>query len=123
MTGGVCLNIANVMERFVILSGIDKSECAHWQTVVDDACDYIEAHSLIKEPNHSQMKRLEMLSAAYAYRLYCRCNDNNITSFTAGEVKIISRGGNNRAETLWKELAAKSKDLIENEEFLFGRVM
>ena len=118
------MNIATVTSRFAVISGLDGSEVYKWRTLIDDACVYIETHSKTKNPDENEIKRLEMLCAVYAFRLYCMCNDENITSFTAGDVKITSPdGGKNKGEILWKEYVEKSGDLIDTQSFLFGRVI
>lgn len=118
------MNIANVMERFALLCGIDKSEAASWRTIIDDAGEYINRRLLIENPDASQQKRIELLTAAYAYKTYCKCNENNVSAFTAGEVHITSSAPKGRkAEELWKGLLAESGDLIRGDEFLFGRVI
>lgn len=119
------MNIANVTSRFALISGLDASEVYKWSTLIEDACSYIESH--LKSHNHTerQIRRLEMLCAVYAYRLYCMCNEENITSFTAGDVKITSslKDRDNKGEILWQEYAENSKDLIDTQSFLFGRVI
>lgn len=118
------MNIANVTSRFAMLSGLANSEVHNWHTLIDDACSYIESHIKKQNPDENDIKRLEMLCAVYAFRLYCMCNDENITSFTAGDVKITSPDGSkNKGENLWKEYAQNSKDLIDVQSFLFGRVI
>ena len=118
------MNIANVTSRFAMISGLDGNEVYKWRTLIDDACVYIETHSKTKNPDENEIKRLEMLCAVYAFRLYCMCNDENKTSFTAGDVKITSPdGGKNKGESLWKEYVGKSGDLIDTQSFLFGRVI
>ena len=51
------------------------------------------------------------------------CNDDNITSFTAGDVHITSPDGGSKAESLWKEYSQKSQDLLDTKGFIFGRVV
>ena len=118
------MNIANVMERFALLCGIEKSEAASWRTIIDDAGEYINRRLLIENPDASQQKRIELLTAAYAYKTYCKCNENNVSAFTAGEVHITSpQRKSDTAETLWQRLCAESRDLIRGGNYLFGRVM
>lgn len=65
--------------------------------------------------------RLENLCAVYAFKLYSLCNDDSISSFSAGDLKISSSAdGESRAERLWREYADKSQDLIGREKFLLG---
>lgn len=116
------MNIANVMTRFSALSGIENSQLYKWHTLIEDACAFVSSKCIKSELDENDIKRLEMLCAVYALKMSSMCNDDNITSFTAGDVKITSSGGNN-FEKLWSELAAKSADLIKIDGFLFGRVM
>ncbi|HCA04681.1 MAG TPA: hypothetical protein DEO32_02155 [Ruminococcaceae bacterium] len=118
------MNIANVTKRFVLLSGIDKSEAVKWRTLIDDSCAYIENRLLVENPDRAQQRRIEALCAAYAYKTYCMCNDTDISAFTAGEVHISSPARQDgKAQKLWKSLLNESVDLIRGDEFLFGRVI
>ena len=69
-------------------------------------------------------RRLELLCAVYAYRLYAMCRQNDFSSFKAGDVSFTSpaRKADN-AEKLWLEQLAKCDDLIKKDGFLFGRVV
>lgn len=118
------MNIATITGRFALLCGIDKREAAAWRPLIEDACAYINSHLLVDDPDEAQKKRLEMLCAAYAYKNYCMCNDNSLSSFTAGEVHIASPvRQEKRAKELWNSLLSESGDLIRSENFLFGRVI
>ncbi|MED9969522.1 MAG: hypothetical protein UFA98_05860 [Ruminococcus sp.] len=118
------MNIANVMERFSLLCGIDISEASKWRSVIEDSEAYINSRLLVDEPTAEQQKRIDMLVAAYAYKTYCLCNENNVTAFKAGEVQLTSsaRRGDG-AQKLWRKLISQSGDLISGDEFLFGRVI
>ncbi|MEE0913791.1 MAG: hypothetical protein U0L76_04300 [Ruminococcus sp.] len=115
------MNIANVTSRFSMLSGLSNSEIYKWRTLIEDACAYVETHLVKDDPDESDTKRIEMLSAVYALKLYSLCNDDNITSFTAGDVHITSPDSSkSRADRLWLEYSQKCADLIGTENFLFG---
>ena len=114
------MNIANITKRFALYCGIDGSEAYKWKSIVDDAVLYVE--SLVTKDNLSDNdeERLENLCAVYAYKLYSLCNDDSISSFSAGDLKISSSAdGESRAEKLWREYADKSQDIIGREKFLF----
>lgn len=118
------MNVANITSRFALLTGLDNSSLYKWRVLIDDACAYIKSHTKKTALDESETKRLEMLCAVYAFRLYCMCNDENITSFTAGDVQITSPdGAKDKAELLWKEYSEKSQDLIDTSNFIFGRVI
>ena len=118
------MNIANVTSRFALLSGLDNSEIYKWRTLIDDACDYVKAITEKDNLDESETRKLEMLSAVSALKLYSLCNDENITSFTAGDVQITSpKSSENKGERLWKEYSEKYSELIDTKEFLFGRVI
>ena len=96
------MNIANITKRFALYSGIDGAETYKWKSIIDEL-------------------RLENLCAVYAFKLYSLCNDDSISSFSAGDLKISSSAdGESRAEKLWREYADKSQDLIGREKFLLG---
>lgn len=122
------MNVANVTSRFALLAGLEDDEIYRWKMLVDDACGYIESIVIKDDCGADDKKRLEMLCAAYAFRLYSLCGSEGKTdSFTAGDVHITSSAadGAERAEKLWREYAEKSDDLIDlnRSEFLFGRVI
>ncbi len=118
------MNIANIASRFVLLTGLDNSEIYKWQALIDDACSYVSSLVVKDKLDDNDTKRLEMLCAVYAFRLYSLCNDENITSFTAGDVHIASPDSSkDRGDRLWREYAEKASDLIKGEKFLFGRVI
>lgn len=118
------MNIANVTSRFALLSGLENSEIYKWKTLIEDACDYVKSITVKENPDESESRRLEMLCAAYALKLYSLCNDKNITSFTAGDVQITSPDRKEtRGERLWKEYSEKYCELIDTKSFLFGRVV
>jgi hypothetical protein len=117
------LNVVNITSRFALLTGLDKAELYKWRVLIDDACAYIKSHTKKTELDESETKRLEMLCAVYAFRLYSMCNDDNITSFTAGDVHITSPDVGSKAESLWKEYSQKSQDLLDTKGFIFGRVV
>ena len=117
------MNVTNITSRFALLTGLDKAELYKWRVLIDDACAYIKSHTKKTELDESETNRLEMLCAVYAFRLYSMCNDENITSFTAGDVHIASPNVGNKAESLWKEYSQKSQDLIDTKDFIFGRVV
>lgn len=118
------MNIANVTERFALLSGVENKELGKWRTLIDDACAFVEEHAIVTDPDKKQTRRMELLSAAYAFRLYEMCSEDKITSFTAGDVKITSSAaGKSKSERIWNELCSQSGDIINTTEFIFGRIV
>ena len=118
------MNIANITSRFALLTGFENSEIYKWKTLIDDACDYIESITVKENLTESETRKLEMLCAVYAFRLYSLCNEENITSFTAGDVKITSpQSRNDRSERLWLECFEKCRGLVDTGKFIFGRVV
>lgn len=116
------MNIANVTSRFALISGLSDDEVYKHRALIDEACEYVSSLVVKSEFDKSDEKRLEMLSAAYALRLYCLCNNDNITSFVAGDVHITSPDGGDKAERLWQEYYRLCEDIVESRDFLFGRV-
>lgn len=116
------MNIANVTARFAAFSGVDGDELLELSPLIDSAVSYIEQHSKTENPTESQTQRLELLSAAYAYKLYDMRSGADITSFTAGDVKITSPKGSNGGEKLWREMLRANSDLVSGDEFIFGRM-
>lgn len=107
-----------------MLSGVENKELSKWRTLIDDACAFVEEHAVVDNPDKMQTRRMELLSAAYAFRLYEMCSDDNVTSFTAGDVKITSSAaGRGRSEKIWNELCSQSGDIINTDGFVFGRIV
>lgn len=117
------MNIANVCDRFSVLAGLETEEAAHLLPLAEDACAYVQERCRVSEPDEAQMRRLELLAAAYALRLYS-LRGGQLQQFTAGDVRLTAAAGwTENAGRLWRELAADSTDLIKNDDFLFGRVI
>ncbi|MCH5297373.1 MAG: hypothetical protein J1E85_06870 [Ruminococcus sp.] len=118
------MNIANVTSRFALLSGLSNSEIYEWKGLIDDACSYVNS-IVIKENLDAEDKiRIETLCGVYAYRLYSLCNEQEISSFKAGDVSVTSPAvDTDRAEKLWKEYLSQYSDLVQQKRFLFGAVM
>ena len=115
------MNIANITKRFVLYSGIDGSEAYKWKSIIADACKSALPKEVLGNVSEDDELRLENLCAVYAFKLYSLCNDDSISSFSAGDLKISSSAdGESRAEKLWREYADKSQDLIGREKFLLG---
>ena len=77
-----------------------------------------------RELSESDEKRLELLAAAYTFRLFSMCGSEELRSFVAGDVRITSSAGvREKAESLWNALSAENSDLVGGSGFLFGRVM
>lgn len=117
------MNIANITAKFSAFSGLTEDELVSQGAVIESAVEFITAHSTVPNPTEEQTQRLETLCAAYAYRLYDMCNGADITSFTAGDVKITSSGGGkNSGEKLWQETKNVNGDLIQVDDFIFRRM-
>lgn len=107
-----------------MLSGVENKDLGKWRTLIDDACGFIEGHTVVSDPDDKQIRRMELLSAAYAFKLYEMFSDDKVTSFTAGDVKITSSAeGKSRSEKIWSELCSQSSDLIDTTDFIFGRIV
>ena len=117
------MNIANVDERFMMLAGVRPDEMCRWRGLVEDALEYIGAHTRVGSPDEAQTRALELLAAAYAYRLFEICNASNLTSFTAGDVKLTSSAREGSAEKLWRSLCSEYSGLIDTKGFMFGRIV
>lgn len=118
------MNVANVCDRFAVLADVDSEELQRRRVLIEDACDYVLSRCIKEAPCESDMRRLELLSAAYALKLYAMCGDNQLREFVAGDVRLASSAdGRQQAESLWRELVQSNSDLINAEGFLFGRVI
>ena len=103
---------------------MDGTELSRWQTLIEDACDYVQTRCKVDAPDSAQTARLEKLAAAYALKLYCVLGDPAFSQFVAGDVRLtLPADGQSRGEALWNELSRQNADLIHIDGFLFGRVM
>lgn len=117
------LDTAAVYERFRELAGLGEEE-TRFVSLANDACRYIESIKSKRELSKSDEKRLELLAAAYTFRLFSMCGSEELRSFVAGDVRITSSAGvREKAESLWNALSAENSDLVGGSGFLFGRVM
>lgn len=118
------MSIENVCRRFAVLAGLDGEELPQWTTLAEDACAFVQARCVAPAPDSEQTARLEMLAAAYMLRLYSLCGGNRLSQFVAGDVRLTSSADTaQRAEQLWRELAAANADLVKTDGYIFGRVM
>lgn len=118
------MNTGSIIEKFELLSGADSAEAVKWRSVIDDACAYVYSRITKNELSAGDECRLELLCAAYAYRLYAMSAGRGFSSFKAGDVTVTSSADEaQRAERLWLDQLAKCSDLIKREGFLFGRVV
>lgn len=118
------MNIANVTSRFALLSGLSNSEIYEWRSLIDEACDYVNSIVIKENPDSLDDKRIEILCAVYAYRVYSLCKEQEVSSFKAGDVSITSPAGDTqRADKLWTEYLERYSDLVQKKRFLFGAVM
>ncbi len=116
------MNIANVTAGFAAYTGLSGDELLSQSALIESAADYIDSITAVENPDERQIKRLENLSAVYACRLY-EIRGSDVTSFTAGDVKITSSaGGKGGAEALWQEQKKLCSDILRAENFLFGRM-
>lgn len=117
------MNIANVCDRFSVLAGLETEETARLLPFAEDACAYVQERCVVSEPDEAQTRRLELLAAAYALRLYS-LRGGQLKQFAAGDVRLTAATGPaENACRLWRELVSDSTDLIKSDDFLFGRVM
>ena len=118
------MNIANVCDRFLALADIEADELQRWRGLIEDACLYVTSRCIKEKTGSADERRLEMLGAAYAFKLFAACGSGQLREFTAGDVKLASSAGKqDQAEKLWRELAGDCSDLIDTGGFLFGRVI
>ena len=118
------MNIARVTDRFAVLAELNSSELVRWRPLIEDACRWVEAHCTVQTPDSEQTKRLELLSAAYALRLFSMSGGRQLSQFVAGDVRLTSSADNaGGAWQLWKEMAKSNADLIRGDDFIFGRVI
>ena len=118
------MSIENVTDRFMAMAGIDSEELPKWSALISYACDFVQSRCVTDDPDRDQTRRLEMLCAVYALKLFGMCGDNDLTQFVAGDVRLtLSADRREQADRLWDELVSRNADLIGEGGFLFGRVI
>ena len=118
------MSIENVTDRFMAMAGIDSEELPKWSALISYACDFVQSRCVTDDPDRDQTRRLEMLCAVYALKLFGMCGDNDLTQFVAGDVRLaLSADRHTPAHRLWEELALHNADLVRVGGFLFCRVL
>lgn len=118
------MNTGSIVEKFELLSGTESGDSLKWRSIIDDACAYVYSRITKKQLTYNDERRLELLCAVYAYRLYAMCGKSEATSFKVGDVTVTSPANEaERAEKLWQDQLIKCSDLVRKEGFLLRRVV
>ena len=118
------MNTGSIVEKFELLSGTESGDSLKWRSIIDDACAYVYSRITKGRLTYNDERRLELLCAVYAYRLYAMCGKSEATSFKAGDVTVTSPANEaERAEKLWQDQLIKCSDLVRKEGFLLRRVV
>lgn len=120
------MNINQICERFILLTGISDDEISKWLPLIYDAQEYI--NSLIKEDTDVQ-RFSEMLSSAvgtYSYYKWCLVNSGNTSStFKAGDLTITEGSTSSSVEKalrLWDECKKEIAPYLKSDNFYFKGV-
>ena len=115
------MNTANVTNKFLTLSQIDRDELKRCRELIEAACRYVDSHKRIQSPDCEQTSRLELLSAAYANKLWSISCESEVKNISAGDFSLsVGDGQLKRADRLWRELASASTDIFDSGERVFG---
>lgn len=120
------MRIERVAERFSLLSGLEGEELSKWTPLLKDGVAYVSAllKKGVKEENH--LERLESATATYAYYKWILCSeDNNATSFKAGDVTVSQSHSGATADwayQLWKQSLNEIADITVSDDFFFKGV-
>ncbi len=121
------MDLYEIIKRFSIISGLSSDEIAPWTSLCEDACMEIRKNlrENVVEEDHS--RRLNAAAAAlafYRYILY-RCSGGGMEAFTAGEIRIKtdSKVTAKMAYNIWMDAKRSVSDLLQDNEFMFERII
>lgn len=121
------MNLQMVLKRFSIITSIELDESSSWITLCKDSIEEIKSHLRKGIDAEAHSHRLEVAAATlafYKYTLY-RSSTPGMESFAAGELRIKSDPDTSvkMAYRAWQEAKSSIADLIEDDSFIFERIV
>lgn len=117
------MDLNTILDRFILLSGLDRSAALSWASILEDAGRYVRTLCAKEEPTDDENTRLDSLAGVYAYYRYLVYTFDNTRTVRAGDLSVTyDSGALNRAEQLWKSELAQNGDLVDGSYFTFRSV-
>lgn len=102
-----------IIERFMLISGLDVREAARLTPLIRNCKDYFEAR-LRGDLDEAGMRRAEHACAVYAYYVISLMNQSDeAASFKVGDVQFQPLSVNDTAEKLWMLERAQIEDIVD----------
>ncbi len=118
------MNFENILERFILLSGLSREKALEWKYSLEDAGRYVRTLCVGKELSESDSSRLDRLAGVYAYCRYICYTADMSGGFRAGDLTVhADKSCTEKAERLWQSELRANRDLVSDSCFLFGRVV
>ena len=118
------MSLKDVLDRFALVSGLEKEEISKWIFIVVDCIKYFEQYLGSKKLNDSDMRRLSHACAVYAYYQYSLINyASAVSRFKAGDVEITeSENLTDKVHAIWQQEKKEIADIVNFDDFCFMRV-
>ncbi len=118
------MSLKDVIDRFALVSGLEKEEISKWIYIVIDCIKYFEQTLGNKVISDSDMRRLSHACAVYAYYKYSLINYASTASkFKAGDIEVTeSENLTDKVHAMWQQEKREISDIIDFDDFCFCRV-
>lgn len=118
------MSLKDVIDRFALVSGLEKEEISKWIFVLVDCIKYFESRLNNKTLADIEKRRLTHACAVYAYYKYSLMVYAKVSSkFKAGDVEITqSENVTENAHLMWQQEKKEISDIIDFDDFCFCRV-
>lgn len=105
--------LKNVLKRFSVISGLKGEEFSKWSFLCNDCLNYVLEHILKEELNEKEEQKICSLAAAIAFYKLTLYDFDEVTSFTAGDVRITKESMQKNAEKIMNEEMKSCIDITD----------
>lgn len=117
------MNFENTQNRFRLLSGLSETECEQWNSVMNEAAEYVKGIVVKKKLTDSDEDRLGNLAGVLAYCKYMMYGVESGSGYRAGDLTVYAdRETVKNANALWQNELSLNSDLVLENAFVFKRV-
>ena len=115
------MSLNDVINRFLLVSGLDGREVSLYLPVILDAKTYFEEKTAGRILTDADRRRLTHACAVYAFYKISLCNNADfLTSFQAGDVSFSLESLRDRAQALWEQERSEIGELVSFEDAGFS---
>ncbi len=110
----------NVMNRFMLFSGLNASEAAQWEQLVRDAAEQLKGR--LRSESDEDDIRFETAASALACCKYkmAQAISSKVESFSAGDVSVkLTEGAADNAWEFYRRCLEDCGELFSDNEFVF----